>query len=174
MKLTARNISIIVLALVALAILPGCGLLVAEIDTDAAIAEAVSINVENIRAIVEMKSTEHLDTASDLDASLIEKLRASSGGAEAVEITEAYRKTLARNQAYDRLEMSQYKKALGNAILMKDLFMQRLALRAKWTGLVDRVPALRTIRATAEAAARRYVETIGQPGPADIIRDPDQ
>ena len=140
----------------------GCAMLVAEIDTDAAISEAASINVANFKTAAVDKSNTHRRAAAKLEISLTDKIRASSGGAAAVEILESYRKMKAAQSAAAAIEMDYYAEAVDNAVLIVELIDRKLAIRARWNALVGRVPAISHLRAIAEVEARRYVNTIGK------------
>jgi len=160
MRPAKRILSAIVLAIALSS--TGCGMLIAEIDTTAALAEVEKINVANWKTAAVDKSNAHLRAAAKLEIALKDNLRASSGGPKAVEIFESYRKMKLAQETAAALEMSRYAEALDNALLGRELVNGILAIRSRWNALVGKFPAATHLRAVAEVEARRYVNAIGK------------
>ncbi len=151
---------IIIVILLAMCCTGGCASLMASIDVDAAIKVAADVNQQNVLTVIQDKVGQYDAEAARLDADLLVRLRKSTGGDQAVAITEGYRKQKAIQAQARSRNMEQYAKVLDNASLIVSLIGQRIALRARWNALFGRIPAVSQLRAVAEVEARSYMNKL--------------
>jgi len=148
--------------LAAVSALGGCAMAVADMDVDAAIAQAAMINVENVKTVTADKAAAHDRAAAKLEDELTKRISASRGGAAAAAILAGYRTMRARQAAARSADLAQYAEMVDNAMLISELVDRRIAVRARWRTLMDRYPPISRLRSYAEVEARRYVETLGR------------
>jgi len=141
----------------------GCAFLRASIDVDAAISAAAVQNLANFRTATDDVANVHNRDSERLEALLDEKIVVAKDGVAALALLRDYRVKKVQLAEAKAADMMVYAKALNNASLIVELIGQRIALRARWSALIGRLPAIAQLKAIAHAESQAYINAISKP-----------
>ena len=135
----------------------GCGSMVAMIDTQEAMEVADKTNVENWAA-TRAAQLEFLDgELAKLDGAAGGQIAEADDGPAASAVFADYLATRAMLEQKRAAAAEKYSAALDNAVLAAELRARQRQIIAGWYGLIRMLPGVETVRAMAEAKARKYV-----------------
>lgn len=131
-------------------------------DVDAALHAAALTNLDNVKTAGLGRSREHDKAAEKVEVIFEQSLAKSTGGAEAVKILSQYRQKVKELGVLRDADEVKIVKMVRNADLILMLVSERIALRARYEGLIGRYKPIAAIRQMAEVEARAYMNPVNK------------